>query len=278
MDKTYCDFMDEISADELYEGLLGYGLFAEKLPPVFTSVPFYDYCKTLTESFEGRWSDYVVYRTMRNIGIPRFLGIPNPMNYQRLCVELRDSWDGIREHFKKQTSGQGYKVSRIHVRKKRDTKAIFEMNYKNWHLDGNPDLDLLCRDGVTSRILVKADISACFSSIYTHSIPWALCGKIQAKEKRNNKSEWYNKIDVKCSEMRNGETHGLHIGPHTSNLISEIILTVVDKRLFDKGYRYIRNIDDYDCYVEDEVAAKRFLCDLEEELQKFDLTLNRKRQ
>lgn len=26
-------FMDEISADELYEGLLAYGFFAEKLPP-----------------------------------------------------------------------------------------------------------------------------------------------------------------------------------------------------------------------------------------------------
>ena len=47
MDKTYCDFMDEISEEELYEGLLAYGLFAEKIPPVFTSVPFFDYCEPL---------------------------------------------------------------------------------------------------------------------------------------------------------------------------------------------------------------------------------------
>ena len=40
MEKKYCDFIDEISADDLYEGLLGYGMFANKLPPVFTSVPF----------------------------------------------------------------------------------------------------------------------------------------------------------------------------------------------------------------------------------------------
>lgn len=31
--------MDEISEDELYEGLLAYG-FCRKLPPVFTAVPF----------------------------------------------------------------------------------------------------------------------------------------------------------------------------------------------------------------------------------------------
>ena len=30
MDKKYTDFMDEISSDELYEGLLAYGFFAEK--------------------------------------------------------------------------------------------------------------------------------------------------------------------------------------------------------------------------------------------------------
>ena len=30
MYKTYADYMDEISADELFEGLLGYGLFATK--------------------------------------------------------------------------------------------------------------------------------------------------------------------------------------------------------------------------------------------------------
>jgi len=34
VDKMYTEFMDEISADELYEGLLAYGFFAEKLPPV----------------------------------------------------------------------------------------------------------------------------------------------------------------------------------------------------------------------------------------------------
>ena len=30
VDKKYTEFMDEISADELYEGLLAYGFFAEK--------------------------------------------------------------------------------------------------------------------------------------------------------------------------------------------------------------------------------------------------------
>ena len=40
MEKKYCEFLEEITADELYEGLLGYGMFANKLPPVFTTEPF----------------------------------------------------------------------------------------------------------------------------------------------------------------------------------------------------------------------------------------------
>jgi len=45
MEKKYTEYLDEITADELYEGLLGYGMFANRLPPVFTSVPFFDYCQ-----------------------------------------------------------------------------------------------------------------------------------------------------------------------------------------------------------------------------------------
>lgn len=268
--------MDELSADELYEGLLAYGFFAEKLPPVFTAVPFFDYCKTIPGSFKMGWNEYISFRAMRNINIPRIMGIPNPFKYQRLCFELKENWDKICEHFHTQTEGQGYRISRLHIRKEHNQKRIFEMNYKNWREDGNPEIDLLIHDKGTSRFLVKADISTCFPSIYTHSIPWALVGKVEAKQSVGEET-WYNKIDRACSDMRNGETHGLLIGPHASNLLSEIILTVVDKKLYDKGYRYVRNIDDYDCYLSSYDETQRFLKDLEEILLEFDLPMNHKK-
>ena len=274
--KSYADFMDELSADELYEGLLAYGFFAEKLPPIFTSVHFYDYCKKNKELFKKSCNEYITFRVMRNISIPRLMGIPNPFKYEILCSELRDDWDKLRVHFHNQTVGQNYRISRIHIRKEYGEKRIFVMNYKNWSVDGNPELDLLINDKGASRYFVQADISSCFPSIYTHSIPWALVGKNVAKQNRDNK-QWYNRIDKKCSDMRNGETHGLLIGQHASNLLSEIILTVVDKKLYDKGYRYIRNIDDYDCFVNSYDEAQRFLRDLQEELRVFDLPLNHKK-
>ena len=75
---------------------------------------------------------------MRNIGIPRIMGIPTPFKYQRMCLELKTNWRLIKKHFHEQTDNQDYRISRIHIRKENKSKRIFEMNYKNWKLDGNP--------------------------------------------------------------------------------------------------------------------------------------------
>lgn len=273
MAKSYSDLMNELSSNELYERLLAYGLFTDKLPPIFSSVDFYNYCQNESPSFSDSRKQYIYYESMRNINVPRPLGIPNPMAYQKLCRCLSDNWVKLKQHFEKQTLGQSYKISRIHIRKRNNSNTLFSMNYSNWKMDDMPEPNLL----IGKRYLVKADISTCFPSIYTHSIPWALAGKAVAKEHSRNKREWYNQIDHYTQNCKNGETHGLLIGPHASNLLSELILTVVDKNLYDKGWRYIRNIDDYTCYVESTEAGQKFLSELSGELRQFDLTLNFKK-
>lgn len=257
MEKTYCQYLNEISAEELYEGLLGYGLFANKLPPVFTSVPFLNYCQTNAPHYSDKaWHGYVHYSSMRNVNIPRAFGIPTPMKYQRLCWTLKENWNALRLHFQQQTSSQSYRISRIHLRKLYGKQELFEMNYKNWRTDGNPETGLLFSSPLgASKFIVRADISTCFPSIYSHSLPWALVGKERSKNTCSDDSLWYNKIDAACSTLKNGETHGLLIGPHASNLLSEVILTTVDRKLYDMGYRYYRNIDDYECYPDDEGYA-----------------------
>ena len=117
MGKKYIEFIDEISQDELYEGLLGYGFWPDKLPPIFTSIQFLDYCKTRSNPFNAEWSEYITFRVTRNIGIPRIMGVPNPFQYERMCAELRDDWENLKLHFREQTENQNYRVSRIHIRK-----------------------------------------------------------------------------------------------------------------------------------------------------------------
>ncbi|MDE8268512.1 RNA-directed DNA polymerase [Erysipelothrix rhusiopathiae] len=273
MGKSYFELLNEISEAEIYEELLGYGLFSEKLPPVFQSIEFRRYCQTVRkQKFSGCEHSYVNYLSNRNTNTPRSLAIPYPMAFENLCNEISRSWDKILNHFEIKTSNQKHKVSRIHLRRLMGSNGLFNMNYQNWEVDGDPVPDLV----IGKRYEVKCDISQCYPSVYTHSIPWALVGKKVSKLKREGK-EWFNKLDKYTRNMKSGETHGILIGPHTSNLLSEIILCSIDYELVKKGWVYIRHIDDYTCYVDTKEKAEEFLVDINQQLREFGLSLNHKK-
>ena len=64
----YADYMDEISSDVLYEKMLLFGMFSEKLPPVFDNKPFTLLCKNNNPGFNSKSDyDYIRYNTVRNI-------------------------------------------------------------------------------------------------------------------------------------------------------------------------------------------------------------------
>ena len=76
MSKNYYECMEEISAKELYRGLLAHGLFTEKLPPIFTSEKFYDYKPRQNFTDVKGGFGYIYFESMRDINIPRSLLIP----------------------------------------------------------------------------------------------------------------------------------------------------------------------------------------------------------
>lgn len=81
--KSYADFLKQISAHDLFEGLLGYGMFADKLPPCFTSVPLYQFYESGKGQNLDLWErhNYIVFDSQRNTTVPRRLGIPSPSAY-----------------------------------------------------------------------------------------------------------------------------------------------------------------------------------------------------
>ncbi|MBO8439337.1 MAG: RNA-directed DNA polymerase [bacterium] len=275
-EKSYSAYMDEITAEELYTGLLGHGLFADKLPAFLSSKEFckrYPFNKKEGCKFgDIDACDYIRYESPRNTNAVRQLGIPNPFAYSNLCKSLADNWDRLKEKLKQNTGNDSHKVSRIHIRKMQGKDGLFEMNYEKRGDKEDVVMDMM----TTARYEVHADISNCFSSIYSHSLPWVLVEKDTAKAKANDKKEWYNKIDKCVRSVKYGETNGLLIGPHASSLLSEIVLTAVDSKL-SKKYKYIRHIDDYTCYATTYAEAEAFLTDLAKELREYDLTLNIKK-
>lgn len=272
--KKYYEYYEEISAEEAFDGLLGHGMFSEKLPPIFDSTKYCEYCKNSNINFDKKkWKPYIQHESIRNNNCMREIGIPNPFAYYHLCKTLSDNWNKIQEYFKDKTNYQQYVVSRIHIKKYKDEKILFKINYGEWKNSGSPISKLL----LDSKYVVKADISTCFPSIYTHSIPWALVGKTEAKDTagKNYENLWYNEIDSCTQKCKYGETHGLLIGPHASNVLSEIVLSAVDNAM--NKWKYIRHIDDYMCFVKSSEEAHEFLVELNKELRKYDLNINQKK-
>ncbi|GAA8743155.1 hypothetical protein oki421_04250 [Helicobacter pylori] len=148
-----------------------------------------------------------------------------------------DNWDKLKEYFKEKTDGNTHKISRIHIQKIPKNKKIFQNDYSKDRVAMRKSIfdmghkDIFCEGKlersirIGARYKLKADISTCFPSIYTHSIPWAIRGKEIAKKDKNH---WSDEIDTQTRNMNHKETTGILIGPHNSNLISEIILVAVD--------------------------------------------------
>lgn len=296
MFKSYYQQHSSLSSDEVYEGLLSYGMFSDNLPSFLQSIDFFNWCKAQREdTFQKIETTPVYYESIRSINIPRILTIPNPVAYRNLCFNLKNNWSDILLHFQTNTNNQDWKVSRIHIRKTKENKKIlvmgkydtsrvinrqidkeqlFDMGYSDHKEDDDP----LLKFKIGARFQAHADISNCFGSIYTHSLTWAIAGKANAKVKANRKKKiWYNDLDAFLMNTNNGETHGILIGAHAYNLVSEIVLVVVDYHLVKRGYKFIRHIDDYICLTENYETAESFLADLSNELRKYGLILNGKK-
>lgn len=97
------------------------------------------------------------------------------------------------------------------------------------------------------RTLLRADVSKCFDSIYTHSIAWAVLGKDQTKFNLAESTQTFAGIFDKLMQRLNyNETNGIVIGPEFSRIFAEIILQSVDctlKRRLEKDFRLCCGVD-----------------------------------
>lgn len=129
--------------------------------------------------------------------------------------------------------------------------------------------------------VLHADISDCYSDIYTHSIAWALHNRDVAKEKRNDRSLIGNIIDSHIQDMRHGQTNGIPQGSVLMDLIAEMVLGYADlllskelERLGITEYRILRYRDDYRIFVNNPRLGEQILKALTEVLIGLGLKLN----
>ena len=226
------------TASERFERLLSHGYFAPELPPCFVSdrlaakrnaiwkhieaikIPSKD-GKNLNEQAglqDLQFTDELVQ-------LPRFgrtdrrHGVPNPIAYMAIAKILANHFVQLRSRTLKLS---GLSTSPL-VFDWTGTRAILR-----------PTVDLLedFRLDLSSRReeYVSADLRAFYHSVYTHSIPWAVRGKAEAKAKRHD-DHYSNLLDQLSRNAQDGQTIGLPVGPDTSRILGEVVTSGVDAEL-----------------------------------------------
>ena len=131
--------------------------------------------------------------------------------------------------------------------------------------------------------ILKADITDCYGSIYTHSISWALHSKIEAKKQENRFNDQLVGvlIDKTLRDMSNGQTNGIPQGSVVTDFIAEMVLGYADleltKKLEEMGikeYKILRYRDDYRIFVNNPKVGERILKAITETMIELGMKLN----
>ncbi len=257
--------------------LLARGYFPKELPPPFNTRSFGAFADTapadlhLDTSKEGMRSNLTTQPAIHNLArsgtLRRKLTIPNPVNQYQVARAIVDGWKNL-----KRICNQSPFSLTTPRYLKHGARAI------------NPAsaFDVIpvarARSRTASRYLLTTDLSQFYPSIYTHSIPWALHTKRVAKAKQNDYTLQGNVLDLAIRNGQDKQTIGIPIGPDTSLVIAEAILSTVDAKLggaiTKRGFRYI---DDISCGFRTIAEAEETLGQLQHLIGDLQLQLNPKK-
>ncbi len=249
------------------EALLCRGYFPRELPPAFSSVSFGSFLSSQT-NFKSIFhqnnisAKLLSHNLARSGSLRRKLGIPNPILFYQLASCVTENWSDLLRlaslsPYSLTTPVDGY-LSRAIERQ----YSLSERSLRRAQLRS------------TARYILAADINRFYPSLYTHSIPWAIHTKASAKTNRSDHLIG-NKLDRLIRNAQDGQTMGIPIGPDTSLLIAEIILSALDAQLSSNGFRDgFRYIDDYEFGFKTLSDAEEALALLQEALNTYELALN----
>ena len=220
----------------------------------------------------------------------RPLQIINPAIYVCLVKEIteEDNWKTIIERFKELHSNDKikcYSMPLINLSTQSDTANTI-LNW--WNAMEQQSIEL----AMEYNYLMKTDISDCYSSIYTHSITWAMCDKEKAKDKIQKKPlspldkkryDIGDVIDKLIQNMSYMQTNSIPQGSILMDFIAELVLGYADKELSERlsnkeykalDYKILRYRDDYRIYGKTQEEVVKIAKVLTEVLSDLKLKLN----
>ncbi|KJD34995.1 reverse transcriptase [Tamlana sedimentorum] len=141
--------------------------------------------------------------------------------------------------------------------------------------------------------LLKIDITKCFDSIYTHTLPWALTNKRIVKSNINSlEATFGGKFDCLMQDLNANETNGIIIGPEFSRIFAELILQQIDVNIYERlksidskesnlihkvDYEIFRYVDDYFIFYNEESQIDKITEAFKLSLKEYKMYLNDKK-
>jgi hypothetical protein len=208
-------------------------------------------------------SNYARHNLARAGKLPRKTGVPNPINHAWVAKCIEENWGEIKSIFDLSdfscSKPSGEPTDRAIKTEPQSNRAVHRSEIYS-----------------SARYLVKADICRFYHSIYTHSIFWAMHSKPEGKSEEARKGKLGEKLDMLFRNLADRQTVGIPIGPDSSQIIAEMILCRIDRRLKESFGRLncFRFLDDYEIAVESEAEANNVLCELQNLLGEQELELN----
>lgn len=258
----------------LLRALIGKGYFPAELPPPFVTDSYASQCVSLLEA----WGDGVAkypsqpehYSKARHGHRRRHLRIPNPVSHLAVANLIAQNWRVIKSHFGEPVFA--LTNPEICLADKPNERAV-----RLPPIDEHPKKRVLA--AAPYRYILKTDITEFYPSIYTHTIPWALDGKDQAKQRRIKKgTAWSDDLDKALRNCNNGQTVGIPIGPDTSYIVAEILMSAIDRTvksaLRGRVKSGVRHIDDFFLCFDSYLDAEAGLATIGKAVAHFDLKIN----
>lgn len=192
------------------------------------------------------------------------------------CISNDDSWNVIMSRFQEFALDEKITCYSLPLEGKEDTPDQAASIKNWWNSVEQQSIEL----ALSYEYIAHADISDCYGSLYTHSIPWALHTKETAKQERKNKHLIGNVIDSHLQDMSYGQTNGIPQGSVLSDFIAEMVLGFCDQILSEKlngevqDCRIIRYRDDYRIFTNNPNDSDLILRYLSETLADLGMRFN----
>lgn len=211
----------------------------------------------------------------------RPLELIHPVLYVVLVHAITEEsvWDSIKSRFSEFSSEPSIQCHSLPVESLVDTIDKAQQVSKWWAEIEQRSIELSMEYDYT----FHTDITDCYGSIYTHSIPWALHGRefIKQDDNRNDKELIGNAIDKYIRNMRTGQTNGIPQGSVLMDFTAEMVLGYADLLLSHvlksekiSDFHILRYRDDYRIFVNNPQVGDKILKALTEILIMLGMKLN----